>query len=581
MVFALEHAKAVNRTAEVDQSRSNGIDRRVNHRVDRPLVVLMALQRMLPIVALFTYIHRSRFFYFGIVVALMTWALSAAIAVRGRAIGARERTGAIKAAAQAIASRSSPSVRGGAHDELLSMIWRGVEARHILASQVEPTLYASIVSLPVVFAFVLMIDGAAAAGIAAVAGGFALIARVPLANRFTATVREMVATYQRIFRDLGHGLRALDDLTAHGLVPAFEARIAAGAHEAEASEHRVARSGRVATWVPLAVGSLVMLVFFGRGIIDHTPSAWVRLAAMAAFAPVVIGLARSIILGRQQRALSAALDLLIALPLDLAAPKGMRPPPTVLAPIEWRGLTLCYGAQLDVAALSGKEPKAFTPGAKVLDEVNVRWEGEVPLALVGANGSGKSTLIGLLLRLMDPDQGSVCIGGIDLRDIEPTALRLRLAYVPQRPLVLEGMSVREAMHLVAPDRDDDELRRALARVSLLSRLEQRQGDALSVACSALSTGEAQRVALARAIARDAELIILDEPEAALDPAARAELRELLESLAAAGRKIIIATQHLDVVPRGALKLLLPIAKGASFPCLPVASPLPDLIAQRH
>ncbi|MEO7093504.1 MAG: AAA family ATPase, partial [Polyangiales bacterium] len=115
---------------------------------------------------------------------------------------------------------------------------------------------------------------------------------------------------------------------------------------------------------------------------------------------------------------------------------------------------------------------------------------------------------------------------------------------------------------------------ALDRVDLARRLRTRGGAPLDVPCSALSVGEAQRIAIGRALARDAELLVLDEPEAGLDPASRAELRTLLESLAGEGKHIVLASQHEDVVPAGSQRIILPVARGTIWPA-PRPEPEPE------
>jgi ABC-type multidrug transport system fused ATPase/permease subunit len=289
----------------------------------------------------------------------------------------------------------------------------------------------------------------------------------------------------------------------------------------------------------------------------------IRLATLGVLAPIAIGLARSVVQRTRQRADAECLEELAAMPPDLAAPVDARAV-EALAPIELREVSFRFPPPLRLASAAPREASAQTePSASplVFERVTVRWSGEGALAIQGANGSGKSTLLALLLRLVDPNDGEVRVGGVDLRSADLAALRRRVAYVAQRPLLLEGMTVGEAMRMVAPEADDERLLSALERVGLATRLRARASNPLAMPCASLSVGEVQRVAIARAVCRDAELLVLDEPEAGLDPKARGELRALLESLVDEGKRVVLACQHDDVVPEGAARLRLPLAAG--------------------
>src|SRR5207248_578901 len=220
-------------------------------------------------------------------------------------------------------------------------------------------------------------------------------------------------------------------------------------------------------------------------------------AWLAALGPIAVTLARALVDRTKQRGDARILDALCALPPDLPLQSPTHAPRD-LAPIELDGVTFRYPAPIDAERLairtSAENGANDDKGAAVLDDVSITWSGARPLAIVGANGSGKSTVLALMLRLVDPSEGVVRVDGVDLRSVEPRAFRDRIAYVPQRPLVLEGMTVREAVQLVAPEAKDDAILDALGVVGLRARLESRGGDPLCVKSAALSVGEAQRVA---------------------------------------------------------------------------------------
>jgi ATP-binding cassette subfamily B protein len=175
------------------------------------------------------------------------------------------------------------------------------------------------------------------------------------------------------------------------------------------------------------------------------------------------------------------------------------------------------------------------------------------IALVGENGAGKSTLVKLLLRFYDADHGSVRVGGVDLKDLDPEALRNRIGVLFQDYASYE-LSVRENVVMGRPDGDvdDDRVMEAL-RDSRSDWLVKRMPGGLDSKVGRLfegghdlSGGEWQRLALARIMYRDADIWILDEPTSSLDPEAEAgifaELKENLE-----GRIGIVISHRFSTV----------------------------------
>ena len=144
-------------------------------------------------------------------------------------------------------------------------------------------------------------------------------------------------------------------------------------------------------------------------------------------------------------------------------------------------------------------------------------------ALLGPSGSGKSTLLRLLNRLADPDEGVVRFRGEDLRQLDVLTLRTRVCLVPQLPAPLPG-TVEENI------RYGPALRRREADVSGALRLAGLDPGFAPRAAERLSVGEQQRLMLARALALEPEVLLLDEPTAALDERARAGVEETLRGL---------------------------------------------------
>ena len=158
------------------------------------------------------------------------------------------------------------------------------------------------------------------------------------------------------------------------------------------------------------------------------------------------------------------------------------------------------------------------------------------IALVGDNGAGKSTLVKLLLRFYDADQGAVRVGGVDLKDVDPEALRNRIGVLFQDYTSYE-LSVRDNVAMGRPDLtvDDDRVRKAL-RDSRSDAMVEKMPAGLDARVGRLfegghdlSGGEWQRLALARIMYRNADFWILDEPTASLDPEAEAAIFAELKS----------------------------------------------------
>lgn len=152
------------------------------------------------------------------------------------------------------------------------------------------------------------------------------------------------------------------------------------------------------------------------------------------------------------------------------------------------------------------------------------------VALVGDNGAGKTSLVKLLLRFYDPTHGAVRIGGVDLREVDPVELRSRIGVLFQDFATFE-LSVRENVQLGRVERPVEDGRvwealRAARAESLVRRLPSGLDSKVGRLFEGghdLSGGEWQRLALSRLLYRDADIWVLDEPTAALDPEAEAAI----------------------------------------------------------
>jgi osmoprotectant transport system ATP-binding protein len=178
---------------------------------------------------------------------------------------------------------------------------------------------------------------------------------------------------------------------------------------------------------------------------------------------------------------------------------------------------MAQGAAIAVENLS----KRFGDGPPGLDCVSLSVESGELLAVVGASGSGKTTLLRLINRLDDPSSGTVRIGGIDVASVDPVALRRRIGYVFQEVGLFPHMTVAE--NIITPRLLGWDRARMAARVDELLALVRLDAGYSSRLPHQLSGGERQRVGVARALAAGPEMVLMDEPIAALDPLTREAL----------------------------------------------------------
>jgi putative ABC transport system ATP-binding protein len=162
-------------------------------------------------------------------------------------------------------------------------------------------------------------------------------------------------------------------------------------------------------------------------------------------------------------------------------------------------------------------------------------------ALVGPSGSGKSTLLRCCNRLERPAAGTVRFRGTDIEQLDPLALRRRVAMVFQRPTPFPG-TCRQNLLVADPMLDDQRALELLARARLDASFLDRDA-------TQLSGGEAQRLCLARALVVHPEVVLMDEVTSSLDASARLALEELARKLAIDGVPVIWVTHDSRQVRR--------------------------------
>jgi ATP-binding cassette, subfamily C, bacterial CydD len=191
-----------------------------------------------------------------------------------------------------------------------------------------------------------------------------------------------------------------------------------------------------------------------------------------------------------------------------------------------------------------------------LEDVELELEAGETVALVGRSGAGKSTIASLLLRLSEPSEGRILVGGVDVSAFEAETWRRQLAWLPQRPTLLRG-TVAENILLADSAASSERVRAAAALAdadAFIEALPDGYETVVGDGGRPLSAGQIRRLALARTFLRDAPLVILDEPTAHLDPRSAAHVTAAIEGYRSRCTMLLIShsselAAHCDRVVR--------------------------------
>lgn len=185
---------------------------------------------------------------------------------------------------------------------------------------------------------------------------------------------------------------------------------------------------------------------------------------------------------------------------------------------------------------------SYSGGEPVLSGVELMIAPGERIAFVGPTGAGKSTLAKLIARFYDPTQGTVRVGGTDLRDATIRSLRDEIVVVPQEGYLFSG-TIADNIRVARPAATDEEVHDALQRIGVLERfatLPEGLDTEVYERGSRLSAGEKQLVSLARAALADPSVLILDEATSSVDPGTEAIVESAMENLMESRTVIAIA-----------------------------------------
>jgi ATP-binding cassette, subfamily B, bacterial len=266
----------------------------------------------------------------------------------------------------------------------------------------------------------------------------------------------------------------------------------------------------------IMVTQVIFLAFAGIGIILWTGGHDVvagrisggDLSAFVFYSVLVAGAVGAIaeVIGDLQRAAGAAerlLELMNTVPIIQAPPQPQSLPTPVRGAVKFDNVTFTYPTRPEVPALN-RILLAIEPGEKV--------------ALVGPSGAGKTTLLQLLLRFYDPRQGQITIDGHAIRDLDPQALRMLFALVPQEPVIFAA-SVADNVRYGRPEATEDDVIAACHAAyawEFIAPLPAGIQTQLGERGIRLSGGQRQRLAIARAVLARRPILLLDEATSSLD-----------------------------------------------------------------
>jgi len=198
----------------------------------------------------------------------------------------------------------------------------------------------------------------------------------------------------------------------------------------------------------------------------------------------------------------------------------------------------------------------YDPAVLVLRDVNFNITPGQLVGVVGATGGGKSTVVGLIPRFYDPGAGRVLIDGMDLRDLKLQGLRSNIGFVLQDTVLFRG-TVRDNIAYGRPSATDEEIIEAAKLANaheFILKMPKGYDSLVGERGLTLSGGQRQRIGIARAVIRNAPILILDEPTAALDTESEKLVIDALERLMK-GRTVITIAHRLSTI-RDAHKIVV-------------------------
>jgi ATP-binding cassette, subfamily B, bacterial len=301
-----------------------------------------------------------------------------------------------------------------------------------------------------------------------------------------------------------------------------------------------ARSLLTVMAILLVFGAIVFVLWLGAHAVIQGRMTGGELGQFVLYAAIVAGAigALSEVLGEAQRAAGAAerlLELLVVRsPIQSPAHAKALPPRTA------------SGAALTLDHVAFHYPSR--PQSAALADLSLAIRPGETVAVVGPSGAGKTTLFQLLLRFYDPQQGSVMLDGVDIRQLDLQALRDAIGIVPQDTVIFSADAMENIRYGRAAATDEEVMAAAslAAAHEFIQKLPQGYQSFLGERGVRLSGGQRQRIAIARALLKNPPLLLLDEATSALDAESERLVQSALEA-AMVGRTTLVIAHRLATV----------------------------------
>jgi len=418
-------------------------------------------------------------------------------------------------------------------------------------------IVAAAVAIPIVVSLLVHALGVRVLVPIVIAGAAGGLVTVAASRSVTVTWTKSWDRSRALFVDIAAGYEGAIDLRAHGRAGAHAERLRSEMRAWCEAEARARIASTVSTWG--AFGATLVaaatVVWLSGGSLapsgDLYRTSLLVLAAVPTLHTLISGVTNVLSarddLDAAERQSALAAEAPVAEsdePLDAAAE------------IRFEAVGYSY------AARDGE-----TEPVVALEGVDLVLPARGSVAITGPNGAGKTTLVHLLLGVVRPDRGRILVGQREAR-LDNRSFRARVAYLSQRPFELRQGSIADNLRAFDAAITDARLLEALGTVGLRDVLRGRASDdagVLALPYTGLSRGQARRVMLARALLRDADLLVLDEPEAHLDGAGVVELKGILKRVARERRVVaVVHDRQLVEFADEVVELRAPVAVAASL-----------------